>query len=210
MSATEAIVDNIRMTEEAMRTRLGIEPVGFCCPYGYPEGLSRRKDIQQMLLNMGYWWAGTCYKEPGNLPKTDPTGCNLDHLISLRSKVIPLADPTGLDLDRLAKFQSKVIPFVDPSGLVEIPVGPLTDVMAFRERRWTLDAFLKLVEKRVRWAVRNRGLCHLGLHPSVLGVVDPKFRTIDLICRLVAESEGKAALVDLSTVAYRAQLANKS
>jgi hypothetical protein len=33
-------------------------------------------------------------------------------------------------------------------------------------------------------------------HPSCLGVVDPEFKTLDLICRLVEESSGCAELTD--------------
>jgi len=39
----------------------------------------------------------------------------------------------------------------------------------------------------------------------VLGVVDPKLRTIDLICKLVRQAGDRAAIVDLGTMARRAK-----
>jgi len=41
-------------------------------------------------------------------------------------------------------------------------------------------------------------------HPSCLGIVDPEFKTVDLILDLVKRADGKAAIVDLDTIAARA------
>ena len=41
-------------------------------------------------------------------------------------------------------------------------------------------------------------------HPSCLGVVDPEFKTVDLILDLVKRSEGKAVVVGLDVLAERA------
>jgi hypothetical protein len=38
-------------------------------------------------------------------------------------------------------------------------------------------------------------------HPSCLYVVDPEFKTIEMICELVKKAGDKAAIVDLDTIA---------
>ena len=42
-------------------------------------------------------------------------------------------------------------------------------------------------------------------HPSCLGVVDPEFKAIDLICDLVEQSQGAAEIVSLDVIAKRAR-----
>jgi hypothetical protein len=46
--------------------------------------------------------------------------------------------------------------------------------------------------------------CFLA-YPSCLGVVDPSFRTIDLICDRVRAAGDRAAIIDLDSVARRAK-----
>jgi hypothetical protein len=41
-------------------------------------------------------------------------------------------------------------------------------------------------------------------HPSCLGVVDPEFKTVDLILDLVKKADGKAVMVGLDALAERA------
>jgi hypothetical protein len=40
-------------------------------------------------------------------------------------------------------------------------------------------------------------------HPSCLGVVDPEFKSVDLILHLVKKSDGKAVVVGLDALAER-------
>ena len=56
----------------------------------------------------------------------------------------------------------------------------------------------------VEWAIAHGKVYDFLGHPSCLGVVDPEFRVIDLICDLVDASHGRAAIVDLDTIARRA------
>ncbi|MFM8397313.1 MAG: hypothetical protein ACKOAH_05725, partial [Pirellula sp.] len=83
----------------------------------------------------------------------------------------------------------------------EIPMSPISDIGAFRNGRWKLEWYLESVEKSLRWAIEKHAVFDFLAHPSCLGVVDPEFQTIDLICRLVQEAEGKALLCDLDEIA---------
>ena len=42
-------------------------------------------------------------------------------------------------------------------------------------------------------------------HPSCLYVTDPEFRTIDMMCEMVARAGDAAAIIDLGTIARRAR-----
>ena len=57
----EVIRENIRLCSVAMKTRLGIEPVGFRTPGGFANGLTDRPDIQRMLLDLGFRWVSSQY-----------------------------------------------------------------------------------------------------------------------------------------------------
>ena len=45
----DVIRDNVRLTNLAMRTRIGISPSGFRTPGGFPDGLRARPDVRAML-----------------------------------------------------------------------------------------------------------------------------------------------------------------
>ena len=184
-SPREVIVDNIRMTELAMKQRLDIKPVGLRTPYGFSNGLTSRPDVQQMLLELGYSWVSSKYHQPQDLKASNPSAANF------------------AAVTRCMKTSQ---PLVYPSGLVEIPIAPVSDVNAFRTRKWKLDEYLKTVEKNFQWAVKNRAVYDYGFHPSVMYVEDPELRAVDLICRLVERAGDKAAIVDLETIALRARL----
>ena len=179
----EAVVDNIRMTESAFQERLGVKPRGFRTPFAFPKGLSSRRDLQEMLLKLGYTWISSKYCQPQTLKKSNPTTANFTSV---------------------AKYQRHSQPFVYPSGLVEIPLSPLTDVNAFRSRKWKLAEYLIAVEKSVRWTIDNGAVYDYEAHPSVMLVEDPEFKTIDMICDLVRSSGKRAAIVDLDTIARQA------
>ena len=181
-SVNEAIVDNILMTELAFQERLRVKPHGFRTPYAYPNGLSTRRDLQELLLALGYGWISSKYCQPQNLKKSKPTMANFDSV---------------------AKFQQQSQPFVYPSGLVEVPLSPLSDVNAFRSRKWKLSEYLQAVEKSVSWVIDNGAVYDYEAHPSVLLVEDPKFKTIDLICEMVRQAGKRAAIVGLDTIARR-------
>ena len=51
------------------------------------------------------------------------------------------------------------------------------------------------------WVIRERAVFDFLSHPSCLGVVDPQFKAIDLICDKVEQSNGAAKLVTLDEIA---------
>jgi peptidoglycan/xylan/chitin deacetylase (PgdA/CDA1 family) len=180
---TEVIAENIRLATAALKTRLGIEPAGFRTPGGFHDGLADRPDVQRMLLAQGFTWVSSRY------PK-HPTG----H---------PGEPPDEDVYAGLVAAQAQAQPFVYPTGLVEVPMGPISDVTAFRAARWELDAFLEATRRCVAWAIERRAAFDFLAHPSCLLVTDPEFRAIELIGTMVQAAGNRAALVDLGTIAAR-------
>ena len=181
-SISDIIAGNIRLAELALKERIGIAPAGFRTPGGFNDGLEDRPDLQALLLKMGYSWVSSKY--PAH----------------------PIGGASGkvLDDDTMAGIlaaQDRAQPFVYPSGLVELPMSPISDVTAFRAGRWPLEAFLEAIRATVARAIERRAVfCFLG-HPSCLGVVDPSFRTIEMIGDLVHAAGDRAAIVDLEAIA---------
>lgn len=183
-SVSQVIRENIEMCSRAMKMRLGIEPAGFRTPGGFAEGLRGRPDVQRMLLDLGFPWVSCTY--PGQV--LSQTG----------------REPTPEVLEAIRAIQPQAQPFKYPSGLIDVPMSPVSDINAFRNYKWKLDGFLKATRVAVEWAIEHRAVFDFLAHPSALGVVDPEFRTIDLICDLVERAGDKAAIVDLGTIAARA------
>lgn len=183
-SIPEVIAGNIRLAELALAQRIGIAPSGFRTPGGFNDGLEDRPDLQALLMKMGYSWVSSKYP-------AHPVGG------------IPGKSPDGKTMAGLFAAQERAQPFVYPPGLVELPMSPISDVTAFRTGRWPLEAFLEATRAIVGWAIDRRAMfCFLG-HPSCLGVVDPSFRTIEMIGDLVHAAGDRAAIVDLETIARR-------
>src|SRR5262249_53578719 len=101
------------------------------------------------------------------------------------------------------KAQEAAQPFAYPDGLVEVPMSPISDIGAFRTGRWKLEWFLKAIRRCVEWAIEKRAVFDFLGHPSCLYVVDPEFKTIDLICDLVKKAGDKATIVGLDAIAAR-------
>lgn len=179
----EVIRENIRLTSVAMKTRLGIAPAGFRTPGGFATGLADREDIQRMLLDLGFTWVSSLYP-------AHPVG-------------EPLREPDERVLAGIVAAQAKAQPFVYPTGLIEVPMSPISDVGAFRNGRWPLEAFLEAIRRGVAWAIENGAAYDFLAHPSCLYVADPKFRTIELICDLVKKAGDRAEIVDLHALAKR-------
>ena len=182
-SAREVIAENIRITTEAMKQRLGISPAGFRTPGGFHNGLNDAPEVQQLLIDQGYRWVSSLY----------PTH---------RAAVTDAASWPAVLADIVAKQQAAQ-PFVYPSGLIEIPMSPVSDVTAFRAHQWKLDQFLEAIRAAVGWTIEHRAVFDFLAHPSCLYVTDPEFRTIDLICDLVNKSLDKAEFADLDRIARR-------
>lgn len=185
-TALQAIDENIRLTSEAMRARLGREPVGFRAPGGYPEGLADRPEVQKILLDQGFRWGSTKYvAHPTGVAGYDP-----NYRGGRR-------EPSRAVLDAILAAQDQSQPFVYPSGLLEIPMCPISDLIAFRTAHWTLESFVKALEEIVTRALERRMTFVFLGHPSCLVVEDPEFRAVECIAKL-------ARTVDLDTIARNA------
>lgn len=182
LSPREAIERNIRLTERAMQYRLGAKPSGFRTPYGYPAGLQKRADLQRMLLELGYAWVSSQYRQPQDLKTHRPTAANYAAIVrSLKASQ----------------------PYVYDTGLIEIPLSPITDVNAFRTRRWTLAEYAASVERSLQWAIDQGAVYDYCFHPSVMCVEDPDGHVVDLICEAVRRAGKRAALTSLDAIAQR-------
>ena len=182
----EVIAQNIRLTNQALKARIGVDAAGFRTPGGFNAGLSDRPDVQKMLLDLGFQWVSSKYP-------AHPLGK-------------PGAEPTADVLEGIVKAQELAQPFVYPTGLVEIPMSPVSDITAFRAGRWKLEPFLAAIRLGVEWAIQHRAAFDFLGHPSCLLATDPEFRTVELICDLVRAAGPRAAMVDLATFAQRARL----
>jgi peptidoglycan/xylan/chitin deacetylase (PgdA/CDA1 family) len=180
-SPAEVISDNIRMTTEALKTRVGIDAAGFRTPGGFTTGLAGREDVQKMLLEQGFTWVSSKYPPHAN------------------SK--PGERPAGEVFDDIVRAQAEAQPFVYPTGLIEVPMNPISDIGAFRGGRWPLEDFLKAIRLAVEWAIEHRAVFDFLAHPSCLLATDLKFQAVELICDLVRAAGNKALIVDLDTIA---------
>ncbi len=180
-ATAEIIQENIRLTSLALKQRTGIENRGFRTPGGFSTGLNEREDLQQMLLDLGFTWVSSVYPAHANTGPQEP--------------------PSEDVYNSIVAAQVKSQPFVYPTGLIEIPMSPISDIGAFRTGQWKLDWFLEAVRRAVIWTIENKAVFDFLAHPSCLGVVDPEFKTIDLICNLVKAAGEAAEIVDLDQIA---------
>ena len=128
--------ENISMTSEAMRNRLGVDPAGFRTPGGFPQGLSGRADLQRMLVEQGFGWVSGKYA---------------------RHPIGPVGDePSNTVLDGIRKAQSESQPFRYPeTNLLEIPMSPVSDIGAFRNSRWPLSGFLRAIRTAMEHVIEK-------------------------------------------------------
>lgn len=109
----------------------------------------------------------------------------------------------GLDVwNSIATELPNSQPFRCPeTGLLDIPMSPVSDIQGFRNGRWKLDDFVTILERILDWTIeRGQTFDFLG-HPSCIGVVDPEMKTLNMICRKVRTSNGRATLVTLNDIA---------
>ena len=185
----EVLRENIQMTNVALKRGIGVEANGFRTPGGFANGLVGREDLQRMLLDLGFTWVSGKYPAHAGMEDLHRTG----------------RKPSPASIDNILAAQSEAQPFVYPTGLIEVPMSPISDIGAFRNGRWQLDDFLTTIGRAVELAIERRAVFDFLAHPSCLGVVDPQFKTIDLICDLVEKSNGAAEIVSLDVMAKRAR-----
>jgi len=177
----DVIRENIRLTNAALKMRIGVDAAGFRTPGGFHDGLADRADIQLLLREQGFWWVSSKYPQH----EIGPVGMK----------------PSEKVLASIIKAQSLAQPFIYPRGLIEIPMSPPSDIVAFRGGKWKLEWFLEAVGRALDHVIATGGVYDFLAHPSCLGVVDPHFRTIDLICDRVRRAGTRAEFTDLETLA---------
>lgn len=187
-SPAEIVRENIRLTNLAIQQRLKCPVRGFRTPGGFADGLLGRDDVQQTLLELGFRWVSSRYPSHASAGPGGPS----------------VHAPSAAVVDSIEAAQAAAQPWVYPSGLVEVPMSPPSDIVAFRGGRWPLEDFLEVLRRMVSWTIERGAVFDFLAHPSCLGVVDPQLRAIDLICDLVEKAGDRAALVDLDALAQRA------
>lgn len=187
-SVAEVLRENIRLTNIALKERIGVEANGFRTPGGFAQGLAGREDLQHMLLDLGFKWVSGKY----------PAHAGIEDLHGSDRK------PSKLAVDSILAAQAEAQPSIYPTGLIEVPMSPISDIGAFRNGRWQLDDFLQAIRLAVELVIERRWTFDFLSHPSCLGVVDAQFKAIDLICDLVEKSKGAAEIVPLDMIAQRA------
>jgi len=185
----ELLRENIRLTNIALKERVGVEANGFRTPGGFAAGLAGREDLQQMLLDLGFDWLSCKYPAHAGIEDLHGSG----------------RQPSPETYGNIVAAQVESQPFLYPTGLLDVPMSPISDIGAFRNGRWKLDDFLKAIRLAVEWAIERRAAFDFLAHPSCLGVLDPNFKAIELICDLIERASGAAELVSLDTIATRAR-----
>jgi peptidoglycan/xylan/chitin deacetylase (PgdA/CDA1 family) len=182
-SVEQILRTNIRLTTEAMKRRLGIEPAGFRTPGGFQTGLDGRADLHRLLKDEGFHWVSSRY--PRHPVETTDAG------------------PTAATVTAIEAAIADAQPYRYPEGLLEIPMSAISDINAFRSNRWKLEWFHEAIRRGIAKAIEQQAVFDFLAHPSCLGIEDPEATSLKLICDLVEQSNGKAELVTLTQIAER-------
>ena len=180
MSAADVIRQNIRMTTVGLKERAKIEVNGFRTPGGFHSALNDREDVQKIMQDSGFTWVSSKYPP---------------HLSGEIGK-----PPTEEVYKSIVDAQTQSQPYRYPTGLIEIPMSPISDVTAFRSKKWELDWFLEATRRIVDWAIETGSVFDFIAHPSCLVVEDPQFKIIRLICEMVAAAKDRAEIVTLDKI----------
>jgi hypothetical protein len=186
----DVLRENIRLTNIALKDRLGVTANGFRTPGGFATALHGREDLQKMLLGLGFDWISCKY----------PIHAGMEDLVATKKPA-----PSDAAYANILAAQPEAQPFLYSTGLLDIPMSPISDIGAFRNGRWQLEHLLKAIRLAMAWVIERRAVFDFLCHPSVIGVMDPNFQAIDLICDLVERSGGAAAIVSLDEIAKRAR-----
>ena len=176
------IRQNIRLCSEALKSRLGIQhPNGFRTPGGFAAGLKDHPAIRTELLSQGYSWVSSLY----------PPHLNGEAGVK----------PTQAVIDDIVAKQKLAQPFRYDDGLIELPMSPISDIGAFRTSRWQVDWFVEVTRQALQWCIDHQASFDFLAHPSCLGVMDPEYKTIDMILNTIQRAGSKAELVTLDRMA---------
>lgn len=183
-SVEQIVRENIELCTAAMKARLGVRPAGFRTPGGFNDGLHDTPHLQRMLRDLGFAWVSATYPAHPNTSSAQP--------------------PSAEVFAGIVKAQAAAQPFSYPGGLIDVPMSPVSDVVAFRNGRWTLEQFLQAIRRSLEWTIEHRACFDFLAHPSVLYAMDPGYRAIELICEMVKQASESAQIVSVDELAQRA------
>ncbi|MEY4938474.1 MAG: hypothetical protein RIQ93_209 [Verrucomicrobiota bacterium] len=186
-TAEQVVEENVRLTNAALRQRLGIKKVrGFRSSNEFETGLDELPKVQEMLKRQGFDWVGTKYAAV---------------------QVRPLERASEEIFRAVVESQAKTQPYIYPSGLVELPKAALSDISAFRTGRWGFGDYLEATRRAAQWCIEHGAVFDFTVHSSVQVVVDPEFKVFEMLCDLVAKAPDRAELVTLDQMADRVRAA---
>lgn len=188
-SIPEILRENIELTNTALRHRVGVEANGFRTPGGFATALNGREDLQNMLLNIGFDWISCKYPSHAGMEPLGYSG----------------KKPAAETFDNILAAQDQAQPFLYPTGLLEIPMSPVSDIGAFRNGQWQVRDFMEITRRSLELVIEKGAVFDFLCHPSCLGVVDPDFKTIDMICDMVDQAGDRAEIVGLDEIARQSR-----
>lgn len=188
-SAPEVIRQEVQMTTEAMRTRLGVSPKGFRSPGGFPNGLNEAPAVRQMLVDEGFWWISTHYND---------TMQRQNHPVS---RDMALKVPLSKLVDAFNRSEQNLQPYRYQDGLIELPLAGITDVVAWRSYGPDLGEWIEMLRQGVDYAHEHGLIFMLTTHPAVLAAIDPECQTVDAVLSHALQKDGGVWLPDLEEIA---------
>ena len=189
-TAPEIVREEVQMTTDAIRRRLGVSPRGFRSPGGFVDGLQNAPEVRRMLAEEGFWWVSTHYNDGIQRHASSPVGRSVTRKRPLDELV--------------AAFNASerhLQPYRYADGLFELPLAGITDVVAWRWYGTELGDWVRLLEAGVDYAHENGLIFMLTTHPAVLAAVDPECLTLHAVLSRAREKEGGVWLPDLEEVA---------
>jgi peptidoglycan/xylan/chitin deacetylase (PgdA/CDA1 family) len=57
----QVLIENVRLTSAALKTRVGVDAAGFRTPGGFADGLGDRADVRRWLRELGFTWISSKY-----------------------------------------------------------------------------------------------------------------------------------------------------
>lgn len=190
LTAQEAVRQEIKMTTEAIKTQLGVEPKGFRSPGGFVNGLQDAEAVQKMLMEEGFWWVSSHYN---------------DCIFENHYKPSTFEEFHKVDIDTMTNAfnlsEKGLQPYRYNNGLVELPLSGITDVVAWRGYGANLGDWLQMISAGVDYAHEHGILFTLTTHPAVLAAIDPFCQTVDVILQRAMSKGCDVWLPDMEEIA---------
>jgi hypothetical protein len=188
----EILRDEIRCTTLAIRERLGVEPLGFRSPGGFPTQLRDVPDVRHTVASEGFRYVSSGYRL--SLPRDCPP-TQLEIAAAVEQSVAEL-QPVRYVETASSSGEADAGGPAERLGLLEISMMGMSDIDAFRNLRLPTAAWLEATRVALQKAQADRLVLSLLLHPSVLAARDPFCETLELCARMSASAGGAMATND--------------